>query len=407
MPDITSALPPPTYSSFLAELNQRADVSGVIAECSKKPLKLYLNSARLLYRTAELYHRTGDLSNAYVLYLKFSNLLVYTFPKHRQYRQHPQEIVELKKSAVLAIDALERIKEGLEVWWEEQVRPVISVDREDVVDDDRIGSEQQQVDDQITVDESERRRIEIERFHRKQSEDGADPYGLLTEQFTKITVDECDGDNRPTTFIDKLEPEQEQKHEHKIVEKMIFLTESGMPLRLVTVPVCIVEVFMKIAAANTDKNVETCGVLGGTLHQNTFKVTHLIIPKQHGTSDTVSMIKEEEVAEVAIRSDLMTLGWIHTHPTQSCFMSSVDQHTQFPFQALMAEAVAIVVAPRRQPNYGVFRLTDPPGMASVGRCGLAGFHAHPDNMYRELVHSSPTGHVRMDGEASLSVIDLR
>ena len=35
-----------------------------------------------------------------------------------------------------------------------------------------------------------------------------------------------------------------------------------------------------------------------------------------------------------------------THPTQTAFLSSVDLHTHFPYQRLLHEAVAIVVAPK-------------------------------------------------------------
>ena len=43
---------------------------------------------------------------------------------------------------------------------------------------------------------------------------------------------------------------------------------------------------------------------------------------------------------------LITLGAIHTHPTQAVFMSSVDIHTQFSFQKMLPEAISIVVSPR-------------------------------------------------------------
>ena len=43
----------------------------------------------------------------------------------------------------------------------------------------------------------------------------------------------------------------------------------------------------------------------------------------------------------------MVLGWIHTHPTQSCFMSSRDLHTQVGYQVMMKESVAVVLAPGR------------------------------------------------------------
>ncbi|KAJ6580072.1 hypothetical protein DFH09DRAFT_1146441, partial [Mycena vulgaris] len=55
---------------------------------------------------------------------------------------------------------------------------------------------------------------------------------------------------------------------------------------------------------------------------------------------------------------LITLGWIHTHPSQSCFMSSVDLHTHASFQCMLPESFAVVCAPKSTPNFGIFRLTD-------------------------------------------------
>ena len=124
-----------------------------------------------------------------------------------------------------------------------------------------------------------------------------------------------------------------------------------MPLRSVHIPQEIIDRFLQIAAPNTRKELETCGVLAGTLSHDQFTLTHLLIPKQTSTSDTVSMLNEEEIFAIQDENELLTLGWIHTHPTQQCFMSSVDLHTQFPYQLLLAEAIAIVVAPTQSPKY--------------------------------------------------------
>jgi len=48
------------------------------------------------------------------------------------------------------------------------------------------------------------------------------------------------------------------------------------------------ECFLRVAEANTAKNLETCGILAGSLKKRTFYVTTLIIPKQKSTSDSVS-----------------------------------------------------------------------------------------------------------------------
>lgn len=72
----------------------------------------------------------------------------------------------------------------------------------------------------------------------------------------------------------------------------------------------------------------------------------------------MEMLDEEEVIDVQVSRGLLTLGWIHTHPTQDAFLSSVDLHTQFGYQVMLPEAIAIVVAPSKEINYGVFSITD-------------------------------------------------
>jgi STAM-binding protein len=54
--------------------------------------------------------------------------------------------------------------------------------------------------------------------------------------------------------------------------------------------------------------------------------------------------------DYCMNEDLLLLGWIHTHPTQTCFMSSRDLHTHAGYQVMMPESVAIVCAPKFQPS---------------------------------------------------------
>ena len=66
-------------------------------------------------------------------------------------------------------------------------------------------------------------------------------------------------------------------------------------LRDVHVSVALMDEFLRFAAANTARGVETCGILAGSLSGNdsTFTISTLIIPKQRGTTDTVEMLSEE------------------------------------------------------------------------------------------------------------------
>ncbi|EOY21054.1 Associated molecule with the SH3 domain of STAM 1 isoform 2, partial [Theobroma cacao] len=141
----------------------------------------------------------------------------------------------------------------------------------------------------------------------------------------------------------------------------IVHSESPLQLHIATT---MMESFMKLAKSNTDRNLETCGVLAGSLKNRKFYVTALIIPKQESTSDSCQTTNEEEIFEVQDKKSLFPLGWIHTHPTQSCFMSSIDLHTHYSYQIMLPESVAIVMAPRDTARkHGIFRLTTPGGMS--------------------------------------------
>eukprot|EP00268_Persea_americana_P024831 TRINITY_DN24216_c0_g1_i2.p1 TRINITY_DN24216_c0_g1~~TRINITY_DN24216_c0_g1_i2.p1 ORF type:complete len:146 (+),score=16.17 TRINITY_DN24216_c0_g1_i2:466-903(+) len=107
----------------------------------------------------------------------------------------------------------------------------------------------------------------------------------------------------------------------------------------------LMEDFLELARANTDNDLETCGVLGAFLKNRTFYVTTLIIPKQESTSSTCQTLNEEEIYAVHDEKSLFPVGWIHTHPSQSCFMSSIDLHTHYSYQVMLPEALAIVMAP--------------------------------------------------------------
>ncbi|KAI0062561.1 hypothetical protein BV25DRAFT_1885276 [Artomyces pyxidatus] len=162
--------------------------------------------------------------------------------------------------------------------------------------------------------------------------------------------------------------------------------------------------FTSIASINTSRNRETCGLLLGKDRGSKFVVTTLLIPKQHSTSDTCTMDEEELVLQFTEERSLITLGWIHTHPTQSCFMSSVDLHTHSGFQRMLPESFAVVCAPKSTPNFGIFRLTDPPGLQTILECNAKeAFHPHPD---RPIYTDADKGHVQIK-DLTLEIVDLR
>ncbi|KHN97327.1 Mov34/MPN/PAD-1 [Metarhizium album ARSEF 1941] len=126
--------------------------------------------------------------------------------------------------------------------------------------------------------------------------------------------------------------------------------ENGDPIRSVFLPSKLRAAFLKVAAPNTRKGLEMCGILCGTPVNNALFVRSLLIPDQKCTSDTCETENESAIFDYCAGEDLMVLGWIHTHPTQTCFMSSRDLHTHAGYQVMMPESIAIVCAPRFTPS---------------------------------------------------------
>jgi STAM-binding protein len=148
----------------------------------------------------------------------------------------------------------------------------------------------------------------------------------------------------------KVAAEPAAKQSIDIIEPAARL-ENGDPLRAIFLPTGLRQKFLDIAEDNTRiLGIETCGLLCGAIVSNAFVITHLVIPEQKGTPDTCETVNEAAITNFCIEKELVTIGWIHTHPTQTCFMSSRDLHTHCSNQALLPESIAIVCAPRHEPS---------------------------------------------------------
>lgn len=159
-------------------------------------------------------------------------------------------------------------------------------------------------------------------------------------------------DSNPDSEHTKLETIHSTEDTYTLSTYHTSITKPSVPLeitnnlstpRKIYIYGDIISTFANASDLNTSINKETCGVLGGILKNNVFMLTHLIIPKQTGTSDTCAVTDEVGLWAYLSENNLITLGWIHTHPSQSCFMSSVDLHTHFPFQLSKSAYVLLLL----------------------------------------------------------------
>ncbi|KAF0923484.1 hypothetical protein E2562_006372 [Oryza meyeriana var. granulata] len=172
-------------------------------------------------------------------------------------------------------------------------------------------------------------------------------------------------------------PDPEYADEHS--GSSVGQSSASVNLHDMQISVRLTDEFMELAKENTSNNVETCGILGSSFREGTYYVTMLIIPKQEATAHSCQAVNEEEIHAILSEQSLYPAGWIHTHPSQTCFLSSIDLHTQYSYQVMLPEAIAIVIAPTDPSrSFGIFRLTDPGGMGVLRECSESGFHAHRD-----------------------------
>ncbi|GAB5585855.1 hypothetical protein Unana1_00755 [Umbelopsis nana] len=441
-----------------AELNKL----GAIKVDSNTPIRLYFRSADLLLKQARVYRNEGDLQEAYRLYMKYSNLGLSELPKHAKFQNPENKLIikNIKQNCLEALDALEVMKPELDARYNEYIRRKRKEQDEYKKRQEEAARQQKlrqlaYVEEKTQVDEDlsdkpwslqdELRGVvgvgtQADVINRQQLMASPNIHypGVLqrnqSDQFQyQINTGDVAIGSPPLPRKETLSPALRDFNAPPIPPKVQLeaapqlppkvgleitdhvadehgeyseaTTESGDPLRRMNTPLRILDRFLDIASKNTKNNLETCGILCGRLKSNELTITTLLIPKQTSTSDTCTTENEEEVFEYQDKHDLLTLGWIHTHPTQSCFMSSVDLHTHCSYQLMLPEAIAIVCAPKHNPNYGIFRLTDPPGLDVITRCREPrAFHPHPDvPIYTDAMD---LGHVRMS-QLPFDVVDLR
>uniref|UniRef100_A0A915PBP6 MPN domain-containing protein n=1 Tax=Setaria digitata TaxID=48799 RepID=A0A915PBP6_9BILA len=312
------------------------------------PINRSLNE---IYRVAGFCIEDKDYERAFIYYMRFVSLAVEELPKHKQYKGF-SSAEKTKAEAVLqdAFMKAESLKEGLKKKYEEEA--VLT----------KQNAKKTTADDTLLVP--------------KKDLSLADTAVLGTNNSMRLgsAVAICEA----------------------------ICDSRNLACKKVVVAGDLIESFVRLAQVNTSRNVETCGVLCGSLISGgVCHITHAVIPKQTGAADSCDTYNEEEVFAYQDVNNLITLGWIHTHPTQTAFLSSVDLHTHYSYQLMLSEAVAIVVASKFN-EVGIFRLSER-GMEEIARCRETGFHLHEDPAALFFYCHD----VRFEDSLATVVVDLR
>ena len=95
------------------------------------------------------------------------------------------------------------------------------------------------------------------------------------------------------------------------------------------------------------KGIETFGYLLAEKSSKGFSIRTVYLPEQSATDNMCEPTATGDILfnqYLVQHPDLSTIGWIHTHPDQTNFMSSMDLHTHYPFHLSSKLAVSVVVS---------------------------------------------------------------
>eukprot|EP00051_Salpingoeca_urceolata_P001166 m.39036 g.39036 ORF g.39036 m.39036 type:complete len:426 (+) comp11229_c0_seq2:201-1478(+) len=411
--------------------------------CKEFPLRRYLKAIPEMLRRADLDNDGGSdmlqLQKCYVLYMRIAMLVTENMPTHPEYRnpEHAADIAKAKRVARSALDRAAELKPRVKAHVEAEAAR-LEEERKQAAAEAARQEEAQRRQEEAQRQQAEalhREKLEAVRLHMERTSATAvaavaAPAAITREQDAGGSIPAAPPPSYDTLMADGIRP-------HESGSSAVFTaappnsTTTGPSatgvatappppsygdavlgcaspeeldqLRNVTLPRAIIAQFTSLARDNTRRNTETCAILCGTKTTDGFIVTHLVVPKQEGTSDSCQTLQEEELFDLQDRLHLLTLGWIHTHPTQTCFLSSVDLHTHSAYQMMLAEAIAVVVSPKYNDSQ-IFKLSTPHGMEVIMRCTQRGFHLH-DGTDPPLFEQ--VGHVTLRTDVPYELIDLR
>ncbi|CAO0793192.1 unnamed protein product [Mucor circinelloides] len=424
--------PPPPISppKSIKELNAMAKIH--TDDCI--PIDIYISSADLMLKQARIYYREENQEQAYLYFMKYINLILNELG-HRPGFDYLNNQA-LIKTCIEALDAVELLRPTIEAINESYrlSQKESSISKDDV--------KQSTTDSKQNQQKSQQPRLRLQEEFHFNTENGTGHQSSISRsrsgspmdwEYSNSTSQQLAHKNRnssvppppipPKIKLEKDTPpplppklqlfinkEQQEEASNASLLADSFYGSSNTKLRVLNIPLDIQARFLALARFNTKNNVETCGILSGKLKDNQLFVTSLIIPNQMGTSDTCTTKDEEAIFEFQDKRGLITLGWIHTHPSQTCFLSSVDLHTQCSYQLMLPEAVAIVCSPNHTPDFGIFRITTPNGLKVIANCKIKEpFHPHESanqmTLYNDIYNEPQF--IQMMDASPLEIIDLR
>jgi len=420
------------------------------------PIRRYFRSGNEMIKMAEVYFGEDHLEAAYVLYMKYITLHIEKLPRHKDFGSVlPQEKKKAKGQVKEVMAKTEELKEVLRARFTSEHEVWLRVEKRRQEEEEvRAIEERKRAEEEARLKAAEAASIERDRqvamWHQAQLDAearGLPPppqpefsptppstppapavyhpssieHGLTLDAHTRPPYNPSNYELPSAPSAPSASPSAPSSSDpppsyDRCVKPPPVSSVSPVPtfdrsakphlsntssMRTVQVPQDLIPTFLRIAKSNSDRGIETLGTLGGSLRNNRLVISHLVIPRQTGKSDSCTMEGLEDVWDVHDRENIIFLGWIHTHPEYDVFLSSVDMHNQYEWQHMLPEALAIVCSIKFDKT-GFLSLTEA-GLQEIGRCDQVNFHPHS----KEPPLFEEAAHVEVDPGSRVTLKDLR
>ena len=314
---------------------------------SRIPIRRYFRSGQEMLKMAEVYRTEGNEEASYILYMKYMTLFVEKLKSHRDYVQIiPAEKKKVNKTVREVMAITEELKKKLQkifseeynTWLEEEMERRMLEEQREAEEGRRRAELEASIESDRQVAEWHQARLDQEERERRERSVPPPPYYQPAKYSSPPSAPPpALTTSSPVPQIDRASKPAAGPSQAPEFDRAVKPAVKSGGLRTVVLPGDLTDKFLSIARTNSGRGLETLGTLGGSLSNNRLVVTHLLIPKQVGKSDSCTMEGLEDVWDTHDKENIIFMGWIHTHPAYSVFLSSVDMHNQYEWQHMLPE----------------------------------------------------------------------
>ncbi|KAL0228649.1 hypothetical protein GEMRC1_013269 [Eukaryota sp. GEM-RC1] len=372
------------------------------------PFDKYISTARTLLSSAIDSYAANDYTTAYIKFKRFLFLAAFTIPKHPSASTNPGTIKSLQTLASKAAEFVTVCKLTLQQQQQQQASDVPSFE-------DHQSPEMENSPLSPSLNDISDPPPSAQDFDLSSLD--APPSQTFSSSDMYQPSDNSDAPPKSSlfdldpSFFTPASPAPSSTHNgfsllynHLLTPSITAKTVSLDP-KQIRWPTSLVASFLSHIVDDVNSNTESCGLLcaNSDLNCDPLSITHLILPEQTGTAESCTVTNETSLIPAIEDNNLVIVGWIHTHPTQTAFLSAIDLHTHLGLQQSFPSSIAIVVSLREgftKPVHKSFSLTDM-GLSEVGSCKRGGFHSHSSGVFDEAKNSVEVS------DGYVTVLDLR